>query len=667
MKVFVTISTPTLAKRRWRAPAAAVLVLVLFSLLAPLAFLLGLHNRFPSGYVADNHLHSETSFLKFGQLDGVDSSLVGDGSRVEDLVKKFGPMFSKDVAGNHTPRTGELLNRKLVINSTAQLIEAGKDISSNSLVVNMTSHSELQNSSSFYKPDAIIYHSKVDPVSQVVPSNLLPGLSTKQGRSDSKNINFGGIKNDGIKDCQLEFGSYCLWSVEHKEIMKDSTVKKLKDQLFVARAYYPSIAKLNGQQKLSRDLKQNIQEHERMLGEAIVDTDLPKFVDNKIQKMEQTISRAKFCTVECNNVQKKLRQILDLTEDESNFHMKQSAFLYHLAVQTMPKSIHCLSMRLTVEFFKSLPTSPENPYPKILDRPNLMHYVIFSKNVLAAAVTINSTIMSSEVNRNMFFHVVTDAQNYYAMKLWFARNLFEEATIFVINFEELSLKHHYTASFAKLSLSEEYRVSIHKLDQPATQISTEYIALFGHSHFFLPDIFSNLKKVVVLDDDVVVQRDLSPLWNLNLNGKVNGAVEFCGLRLGQLKNILGKNSYDADSCAWMSGLNIIDLEKWREHNVTETYLQLLDSFQTKNEASPSFPASLITFSNLIYPLNEKWSLPGLGHSYDINADAISSAASLHYNGNMKPWLDLGIPMYKKHWKKFLAHNEVFMDECMVNP
>lgn len=56
--------------------------------------------------------------------------------------------------------------------------------------------------------------------------------------------------------------------------MKDSTVKRLKDQLFVARAYYPSIAKLQGQEKLTYELKQHVQEHERMLSEAISDADL---------------------------------------------------------------------------------------------------------------------------------------------------------------------------------------------------------------------------------------------------------------------------------------------------------------------------------------------------------------------------------------------------------
>lgn len=47
MRGFVASSPP--GKRRWKGFALAVIALVVFSLLVPLAFLLGLHNRFPYG------------------------------------------------------------------------------------------------------------------------------------------------------------------------------------------------------------------------------------------------------------------------------------------------------------------------------------------------------------------------------------------------------------------------------------------------------------------------------------------------------------------------------------------------------------------------------------------------------------------------------------------
>lgn len=53
-------------------------------------------------------------------------------------------------------------------------------------------------------------------------------------------------------------------------------MKKLKDQLFLARAYFPSVAKIKSEEKFSREVKLNIQDHEKILSEAIVDADLPK-------------------------------------------------------------------------------------------------------------------------------------------------------------------------------------------------------------------------------------------------------------------------------------------------------------------------------------------------------------------------------------------------------
>ncbi|KAF5183192.1 Hexosyltransferase, partial [Thalictrum thalictroides] len=467
--------------------------------------------------------------------------------------------------------------------------------------------------------------------------------------------------------CELEFGSYCLWCHEHKEEMKDSMVKQMKDRLFVARAFLPIITKLPAQQKLAREMKQNIQEFEKIFSDATTDADLPPHVDMKLQKMEEIIKKAKAFPLDCNYVDKKLRQILDLTEDEAHFHMKQSAFLYQLAVQTMPKSLHCLSMRLTVEYFRSHSLDMELLETEKFVNPELHHYVILSNNVLSSSVVINSTVMHSSESQNLVFHVITDEQNYYAMKFWYFMNSFKEATVHVLNIEDAKLGYRDKVIPLHLSLSEEYRVSLRK--PSSSQMNTEYISLFGHTHFLLPEICQKLNKVVILDDDIVVQRDLSPLWSVQMEGKVNGAVQFCDVSFSQLKGYLGENRYSQSSCSWMSGLNIIDLVKWRELNLTDTYRRLLQ-LQNKGDVSlrvGSFPANLLTFQDLVHPLDKSWALSGLGHNYGVDAHAIEEAAVLHYNGNMKPWLELGIRKYKARWKKYLKRADQFMGECNVNP
>ncbi|KAJ1297311.1 hypothetical protein BS78_01G365700 [Paspalum vaginatum] len=619
------------AKRR-RGPRLAVLALVFCSLLVPIAFLF---NRFPAVYVTDERPQQEIDLPSFGRV-GFESGGSDAPNKVSRSSEGSHRLTDSDPSRVSTKPEGKVLLPPKIEQPVLP-------------------------------PPKVEQPKPPKPEVKLVP---VPVQNTKNDNGKAPRVQ-NADEVEKAKACQLEFGSYCLWSIEHKEVMRDAIVKRLKDQLFVARSYYPSIAKLKGKEALTRELKQNIQEHERVLSESIVDADLPSFIKVNIERMDQSISRAKSCTVDCNNVDKKLRQILHMTEDEAHFHMKQSAYLYNLGVHTMPKSHHCLNMRLTAEYFKSAPLDPDDSPSHKFSSPDHRHYVILSKNVLAASVVINSTVSSSEDTENVVFHVLTDAQNFYAMKHWFARNSYRESTVNVINYEQIIFENFPEFGTQQLYLPEEFRVFISSLERPTEKSRMEYLSVFSHSHFFIPEIFKNLKKVIVLDDDVVVQRDLSFLWNLDLGEKVNGAVRFCGLKLGQLRNLLGKTMYDPQSCAWMSGVNLIDMDKWREHNVTENYLQLLRKFvNNDDEASlraAALPISLLSFQNLLYPLDERLTLSGLGYDYGIEEEVAQSSASLHYNGNMKPWLELGIPDYRKYWKRFLTRDERFMDECNVSP
>jgi alpha-1,4-galacturonosyltransferase len=92
--------------------------------------------------------------------------------------------------------------------------------------------------------------------------------------------------------------------------------------------------------------------------------------------------------------------------------------------------------------------------------------------------------------------------------------------------------------------------------------------------------------------------------------------------------------------------------------------------QHESEASwraATLPAGLLVFQDLIHPIEGQWVQFGLGHDYGLTHGAIKKAAILHYNGNMKPWLELGIRRYRKYWKKYLPRDDPFMIDCNVNP
>ncbi|MBA0768400.1 hypothetical protein Gotri_017202 [Gossypium trilobum] len=247
---------------------------------------------------------------------------------------------------------------------------------------------------------------------------------------------------------------------------------------------------------------------------------------------------------------------------------------------------------------------------------------------------------------NQVFHVLTNGQNYYAMKHWFLGNTFKDAVVEVLNIDSFIPDYYDKTTPSHLNLPTEFRVSFHGINNASAMHSrTQYISIFSHSHYLLPEIFKNLEKVVVLDDDIVVQQDLSTLWSLNMGQKVMGAIQICSVRLGQVRSYLGESSFHKNSCTWMSGLNVIDLARWRKLGISETYWKLVKEV-SKKEGSAAL-ASLLTFQDLIYALDNDWVLSGLGHDYGLSTQSIKKAAVLHYNGNMKPWLELGIPKYKK--------------------
>ncbi|CAN6362110.1 unnamed protein product [Urochloa humidicola] len=640
---------PNNKPRRCTTLAAAVPALVVCSILLPLVFLLGLH-RPGYGY--------------------------GSEERAAVVISTELPGFG---ARNKQHReNGATMKHKLL-----------KDVSKKKTSGSKRIPAEMSNRPKF-KNLAIKSKAKVKGAFSLVELNndtfksngphMPKRYQTKDMSWRSKDTAVDGKENHGQetvhegnpKSCEHEYGSYCLWSTEHREVMKDAIVKRLKDQLFTARAHYPSIAKLKQHEIFTRELKQSIQEHERMLSDTITDADLPPIFAKKLEKMEHTIERAKSCEVGCSNVERKLRQLLDITEDEAYFHTRQSAFLYHLGVQTMPKTHHCLNMRLTLEYFKSRSINMDQLNKQKLESPTFQHYAIFSRNVLAVSTTINSTVLNSQDSGSIVFHLFTDAQNFYAMKHWFDRNSYLDATVHVTNIEDHMKppKHADSLEMQKLWTSEELRVTIHNYSEPSQrQMNTEYISVFGHSHFLLPDLLPSLNRVVVLDDDLIVQKDLSSLWNLDMDGKVIGAAQFCGVTLGQLRAYIAEHSFNSNACVWLSGLNVIELEKWRDLRVTSLYDQSLQKLQKESLTSKrlkALPVSILAFQDLIYPLEDSWIQSGLGHDYGISRDDIEKAATLHYNGVMKPWLDLGIHDYKSYWRKYMTTGEKFMTECNIH-
>jgi alpha-1,4-galacturonosyltransferase len=116
-----------------------------------------------------------------------------------------------------------------------------------------------------------------------------------------------------------------------------------------------------------------------------------------MKHMEASLSSVGRAFSDCSLVSK-LQAVKRKTEEQVRFQRSQATYLVHLAVRTAQKSFHCLSMRLTAEYFSLRPEERKLPNENKIHHPDLYHYAVFSDNVLACAVVVNSTVSTAKVN-----------------------------------------------------------------------------------------------------------------------------------------------------------------------------------------------------------------------------------------------------------------------------
>ncbi|CAN6994264.1 unnamed protein product [Brassica rapa subsp. trilocularis] len=476
-------------------------------------------------------------------------------------------------------------------------------------------------------------------------------------------------------------GNYSIWRNEyHKSKNFEDLLRLMQDQIIMVRVY-TSLAKMTNNLALHKELEAKLAKMEEEQEESInIDQQQSRVLDT-IRDMGQLLARARKQLYDCNLVTNKLRAMLQTAEEELVSTQTHTTFLNQLASKSIPHAIHCLTMTLNLEY--SLLPAPMRHFPRMenLENPDLYHYALFSDNVLAASVVVNSTVTNAQDPSLHVFHLVTDKLNFGAMSMWFLLNPPKEATVQVQRFEDFSWLNSSYSPVLKQLESEAMKEFYFKTERSESAESgaeslkyryPKYLSMLNHLRFYIPKIFPKLDKILFLDDDVVVQKDLAPLWSVDLKGKVNGAVETCGVTFHRLKAYLNfsdqhvSDKFDPEYCGWAHGMNIFDLKEWRKHNITETYhfWQNLNENRTLWKLG-TLPPGLITFYNLTQPLQKKWHLLGLGYNREIDVKKIERSAVVHFNGHSKPWTELGISKYQPYWTKYTNLEHPYISSCRL--
>jgi lipopolysaccharide biosynthesis glycosyltransferase len=184
-----------------------------------------------------------------------------------------------------------------------------------------------------------------------------------------------------------------------------------------------------------------------------------------------------------------------------------------------------------------------------------------------------------------------------------------------------------------------------------------HITSAAYIKFDLPDLIPNQDKVLYLDSDVIIQKDLSDLFEININDYYAGAVKDIGL----INNDLNIKNY------FNSGVMLLNLKLMRENNASTALLNIAKSadnltymdqdclnilFENKVKSLPGIYNCLY---NLFLKNKEKFTLDYINKCFGTNYSSLNNikknSCIIHLVSYDKPWIYFDV-VFVNEWDEY---------------
>lgn len=170
----------------------------------------------------------------------------------------------------------------------------------------------------------------------------------------------------------------------------------------------------------------------------------------------------------------------------------------------------------------------------------------------------------------------------------------------------------------------------------------------------LPSIIDEtIERILYLDCDMIVLRDISELFRVDISGYALAATSDVTPWTSEHRIQLNLSLHDRAFC---SGIMLINLKYWREHDAQN---RLLEFSRIKREPVYLHDQDSLNyvFRNQWFELPPKWNHSPLSISVGAEKQFDNDEYALcpyimHYSGDLKPWYDVWFPE-KKYYTRFL--------------
>ena len=199
--------------------------------------------------------------------------------------------------------------------------------------------------------------------------------------------------------------------------------------------------------------------------------------------------------------------------------------------------------------------------------------------------------------------------------------------------------------------------------------------------FFIPEIFSNFKKILYLDPDMIINHNIEELFNINLDNKILAAcrdveaerktLETTELQEYFYNKLKIKNIHNY----FQAGVMLCNIEEMTNIGFTDSCLTMLEHVETPMWVDQDIMNSVI--QDKVYFLEPKWNYGFfllLNNSYILNAldyriyDLMKKVEQnpyiIHFCGEPKPWSNPKLPFAEFFWH--YARQTPFYEEILYN-
>ncbi len=204
------------------------------------------------------------------------------------------------------------------------------------------------------------------------------------------------------------------------------------------------------------------------------------------------------------------------------------------------------------------------------------------------------------------------------------------------------------ALFKKLNYAGEYHFIEYNADEEFKGLPSLLGDLTPYGRLLIPQ-FIDARRVLYLDSDLIIEIDLLNLRDLAMEGYAIAAVSNRTIEHSlDLEYFLGRG-YPKDMLYFNSGILLIDIDAWKEQNITAVWRDILTD---QPETIPTVDQTILNrvcaggFKRLPLQYNAAF----LPHHAKPNYDK----AIFHFVGSPKPWDFLGRVIHSGYalWKRY---------------